>query len=123
MNEFLRQFIMTGIRDMIAREVALYQTYQYASGWFSKGVLLQEDLEEIERLYEEKSKSEVVEEGIVIEETIIEEEEVIETPIVEDLTEEMQVEENIEDTSVEEIPEEKTIEDEEILETSTESEV
>ena len=73
MNEFLRKFIMTGIRDMITRDVALYQTYQYASGWFSKGVLLQEDLEEIERLYEEKIvvEEEIVEE--VIEETPAEE--------------------------------------------------
>lgn len=55
MNEFLRNFIMTGIKDMIDKDIALYQTYQYASGWFSKGVLLQEDLEEIERLYEEKA--------------------------------------------------------------------
>jgi len=54
MNEFLRNFIMTGIRDMINNDVALYQTYQYASGWFAKGILLQEDLEEIQRLYEEK---------------------------------------------------------------------
>ena len=61
MNEFLRNFIMTGIKDMISKNVALYQTYQYASGWFSKGVLLQEDLEEIQRLYEEKAK-EIVEE-------------------------------------------------------------
>ena len=56
MNEFLRRFIMTGIRDMIRKGVALYQTYQYASGWFAKGVLLQEDLEEIERLYAEKEQ-------------------------------------------------------------------
>ena len=56
MNEFLRNFIMTGIRDMIRRGVALYQTYQYASGWFAKGVLVQEDLEEIERLYAEKEQ-------------------------------------------------------------------
>lgn len=55
MNEFLRNFVMTCIRDMIKRNVALYQTYQYASGWFSKGVLLQEDLEEVQRLYEEKN--------------------------------------------------------------------
>lgn len=54
MNEFLRTFIMTGIRDMIKRDVALYQTYQYASGWFAKSVLTQEDLEEIQRLYAEK---------------------------------------------------------------------
>lgn len=82
MNEFLRSFIMTGIRDMIDRNVALYQTYQYASGWFSKGVLNQEDLEEIERLYEEKAKQEeIIEE--VVEDIVIEEpvEEPIETPV------------------------------------------
>ena len=56
MNEFLRQFIMTGIRDMINKGIALYQTYQYASGWFDKGVLTQEDLEEIQRLYQEKEE-------------------------------------------------------------------
>ena len=54
MNEFLRVFLMTGIRDMIKNGVVLYQTYQYASGWFSKGVLLQKDLEEIQELYERK---------------------------------------------------------------------
>ncbi len=55
MNEFLREFIMTAIRDMIDKDVALYQTYQYASGWFEKGVLMQEDLQEISALYEKKS--------------------------------------------------------------------
>ena len=59
MNEFLRNFIMTGIRDMIKRNIALYQTYQYASGWFSKGVLLQEYLEEIAKLYEPKEEATV----------------------------------------------------------------
>lgn len=90
MNEFIRQFIMTGIKDMIARNIALYQTYQYASGWFSKGVLLQEDLEEIERLYEEKTKEVEAEiEEIPVEEII---QEVIEDPI-----EETPVEESIEE--------------------------
>lgn len=56
MNEFLRNFIMTGIRDMVKRNVALYQTYQYASGWFNKGILLQQDLEEIEKLYEKQKE-------------------------------------------------------------------
>lgn len=56
MNEFLRNFIMVGIRDMIDKGVALYQTYQYASEWFSKSVLTQEDLQEIERLYKRKLK-------------------------------------------------------------------
>lgn len=62
MNEFLRQFIMTGIRDMIDKKIALYQTYQYASGWYEKGVLKQEDLEEIEKRYEEKKQNIEIEE-------------------------------------------------------------
>lgn len=65
MNEFLRQFIMTGIRDMIEKEVALYQTYQYASGWYEKRVLMQGDLEEIERMYEEKNQNIEIEESEV----------------------------------------------------------
>lgn len=82
MNEFLREFIMTGIRDMIEKDVALYQTYQYASGWFSRGVLLQEDLEEIQRLYEEKEVQEEVVEDTVVEEgsegeIVVEDEEVV----------------------------------------------
>jgi len=95
MNEFIRQFIMTGIKDMIARNIALYQTYQYASGWFSKGVLLQEDLEEIERLYEEKAK----------------EVEIEEVPVEEIIPEEI-VEEQIEETPVEEVVEEEVIDSE-----------
>lgn len=64
MNEFLRNFIMTGIRDMIGKDVALYQTYQYASGWFNKNVLVQEDLEEIEKMYQSKvEKVEEVQDG------------------------------------------------------------
>ncbi len=70
MNEFLRSFIMQGIRDMIAKDVALYQTYQYASGWFNKNVLTQEDLEEIQALYEAK---ETVKETEIIEDVEVEE--------------------------------------------------
>ena len=72
MNEFLRQFIMTGIRDMVDKGVALYQTYQYASGWFGKDVLTQEDLEEIDNLYKEKEQ---------VEEQTIEEIEQLETAL------------------------------------------
>lgn len=57
MNEFLRNFIMQGIRDMISNDVALYQTYRYAGGWFEKDVLAQEDLEEIQQLYEAKEEN------------------------------------------------------------------
>lgn len=93
MNEFLREFIMTGIRDMIEKDIALYQTYQYASGWFSRGVLLQEDLEEIQRLYEEK---EVHEE--VVEDTVIEEVEEDHVENTEESTEEHEEQENAEIT-------------------------
>lgn len=75
MNEFLRNFIMTGIRDMVKNGVALYQTYQYASGWFEKGVLTQEDLVEIETLYKKyEEEIEVEETEEVIEEETSEEE-------------------------------------------------
>ena len=92
MNEFLRSFIMTAIKDMIARNVALYQTYQYASGWFSKGILLQEDLEEIERLYEEKA---IAEEKA--------KEENVNEVVTEEIVEEIENEEVIEETPVEEV--------------------
>lgn len=61
MNEFLRNFIMKAIRDMIKNNIELYKTYQYASGWYSKNVLSQEDLEEIETLYIEKENAVIIE--------------------------------------------------------------
>lgn len=96
MNEFLRQFIMEGIRDMIARDVALYQTYQYASGWFAKEVLLQEDLEEIQRLYAEKEKP--VEEDANIEENASYTEQDASVQPEEENTEESPEDENLEET-------------------------
>lgn len=51
MNEFLRGFIMQGIRDMIKKGVDLYIVYQYATGWYDKNVLLEEDLREIQSSY------------------------------------------------------------------------
>ena len=63
---------MQGIRDMVKHDVALYQTYQYASGWFSKDVLKQEDLEEIARLYAEK-EAQAIEEPETTEADIAEE--------------------------------------------------
>ena len=97
MNEFLRSFIMTGIRDMVNKDVALYQTYQYASGWFSKNVLIQEDLEEIEKLYEEKAMQETIETTEVVEEIVEETEntetvaEVVENTEVENIVESEEV--------------------------------
>lgn len=57
MNEFLRNFIMTGIRNMIERDVPLYQVYQYATGWHDKGILAEDDLREIEEKYAEKTEA------------------------------------------------------------------
>ncbi len=50
MNEFLRNFIMKTIRKMI-NNVPEWQVREYAIGWYSKGVLTEEDLQEIEELY------------------------------------------------------------------------
>ena len=57
MNEFLRNFIMTGIRNMIERDVPLYQVYKYAAGWYDKGILTEGDLREIEEKYAEKAET------------------------------------------------------------------
>ena len=59
MNEFLREFIMQGIRDMIARKVELYRVYQYAVGWYEKNVLLEEDLREIQNAYSAETEENV----------------------------------------------------------------
>ena len=52
MNDFLRSFIMKGIKNMIERGVALYQVYKYSAIWYDKGVLLDEDLVWIEKTYQ-----------------------------------------------------------------------
>lgn len=51
MNEFLRVFIMQGIRNMISNKMELYKVYQYAVGWYEKNVLLEDDLREIQKAY------------------------------------------------------------------------
>lgn len=52
MNDFLRNFIMKGIKNMIERGLALYQVYKYSAAWYDKGVLLDEDLVYIEEAYQ-----------------------------------------------------------------------
>lgn len=56
MNEFLRNFIMTGIRNMIERDVPLYQVYKYAAAWYDKEVLVDEDLVEIQDSFANSEK-------------------------------------------------------------------
>lgn len=62
MNEFLRNFIMKTIRKMV-NNVAEWQVREYAIGWYSKGVLTEADLQEIDELYTEPETEEVVAEN------------------------------------------------------------
>lgn len=76
MNEFVRNFIMTGLKDMVERKVELYQVYRQAIKYYEKEFILQEDLEEIQNMYAEKEVEEVIEETEeVVEETNEESEE------------------------------------------------
>ena len=85
MNEFLRQFVKKTIFKMID-VVPEWQVREYALGWYSKGILTEEDLEEIEEAYN-KPEEPVVAENEPTEETA--EDPVEET---EDTTEESEVE-------------------------------
>lgn len=51
MNEFLRNFVMTTILKMIDNNVAEWQVREYALGWYTKGVLTEEDLQTIDEKY------------------------------------------------------------------------
>lgn len=85
MNEFLRQFVKKTIFKMID-VVPEWQVREYALGWYAKGILTEEDLEEIEEAYN-KPEEPVVAENEITEETA--EDPVEET---EDTTEESEVE-------------------------------
>lgn len=54
MNEFLRNFVMTTILKMIDNNVAEWQVREYALGWYTKGILTEEDLQTIDDKYKEK---------------------------------------------------------------------
>lgn len=51
MNEFLREFVMTTINEMIDAGKAEWEVRKYALDWYTKGVLTQEDLQEIAGRY------------------------------------------------------------------------
>ena len=76
MNDFLRNFIMKTITEMIEKNVAEWQVRQYALGWYSKSLITEEDLATIEQKYAEK--------------------EVVESTEAEETIEEVQVTENVE---------------------------
>lgn len=85
MNEFLRQFVKKTIFKMID-VVPEWQVREYALGWYAKGILTEEDLEEIEEAYNKPEEPVVAENEIA--------EEVAEDPVeeTEDTTEESEVE-------------------------------
>lgn len=58
MNEFLRNFVMTTILKMIDNNVAEWQVREYALGWYTKGILTEEDLQTIDEKYKEKEEPE-----------------------------------------------------------------
>lgn len=53
MNEFLRNFVMKTIMKMIDNNIAEWQVREYALGWYTKGVLTEEDLIEIDNKYKQ----------------------------------------------------------------------
>lgn len=61
MNDFLRNFIMKTITEMIEKNVAEWQVRQYALGWYSKQLITEEDLATIEQKYAEKEVTESTE--------------------------------------------------------------
>lgn len=52
MNEFLRSFVMKTLLKMIDNNIPEWQVREYALGWYAKGVLTEEDLQEIEERYQ-----------------------------------------------------------------------
>ena len=58
MNEFLRNFVMTTILKMIDNNVAEWQVREYALGWYTKGILTEEDLQTRDDKYKEKEEPE-----------------------------------------------------------------
>lgn len=56
MNEFLRNFVMTTILEMIDNNVAEWEVRKDALGWYTKGVLTEADLQIIDEKYKEKEE-------------------------------------------------------------------
>lgn len=67
---FLRNFVKKGLLDAIGK-MADYQIILNAMGWFEKGVLLEEDLVEINQAIEDNHiQPEPIEEELEVEEII-----------------------------------------------------
>ena len=69
MNEFLRKFVMKTILEMIDNNKPEWEVRKYALDWYSKGILTEEDLQEIDERYKQPEPvEETVEENIESEE-------------------------------------------------------
>lgn len=68
----LRNFVMKGLLNAIGK-MADYQVILNAMGWYEKGVLLEEDLAEIQQKIDEKNTPVEVEETEPVEEEVTEE--------------------------------------------------
>ena len=71
MNEFLRNFVMTTILKMIDSDRPEWEVRQIALGWYTKGVLTEEDLQTIDEKYKEipeETTEELAEENVESEE-------------------------------------------------------
>ena len=53
MNEFLRNFVMKTILEMIDNNKPEWEVRKFALDWYSKGILTEEDLQEIEDRYKQ----------------------------------------------------------------------
>lgn len=62
MNEFLRDFVMKTIIEMINKNIAEWQVRQYALGWYSKQIITEEDLAIIEQKYTKVEEVQAIEE-------------------------------------------------------------
>lgn len=54
MNELLRNFVMTTILKMIDSNRPEWQVREFALGWYTKGVLTEEDLQTIDDKYKKE---------------------------------------------------------------------
>lgn len=58
-----REFLMTGFRNAVGK-MADYQVILNANGYFEKGVLTEDDLEELQELIDQKNAPIEVEEDV-----------------------------------------------------------
>lgn len=79
MNDFLREFVMETIREMVEAGKAKWEVRKYALDWYSKEVLTEEDLKEIDEMYKPTMTEDVVVEDSSENEPTVAENETVET--------------------------------------------